>query len=113
MATFVHTFDPPLDLYGKEVSFAVSVEGPSVPMHAQVGVVSDYWHWVAWAPLPAGWTHVAGVVSPDNALTKLDPSVTSVAVHTIQIDVYVPMAPASGSTGTWSGSIYLDDVGWQ
>src|SRR5262249_37611052 len=112
-----HTFDPPLDLYGRQVSFAVAWDGPGVPMHAQVGIVSDYWHWVAWAPLPqplpSGWTHIAGVVSPDNALTKLGRSVTSVPVHTIQIDVYVPMAPASGTTGSRSGSFYLDDVGWQ
>jgi hypothetical protein len=112
-ATFVRTFDPPLDLYGKTVSFAVSVEGPSVPMNAQVGVVSDYWHWVGWSVVADGWTHIAGVVSPDNPLTKLDAAATTVPVQTIQIDVYVPMAAASGAMGAWSGTIYLDDVGWQ
>jgi hypothetical protein len=113
MASFVHTFDPPLDLYGRTVSFSVLIEGPKVPMHAQVGVISDYWHWVGWAPLPSGWNRIAGVVSPDNALTKLDPSATTVPVHSIEIDVYVPTADASGVTGAWSGSIYLDDIGWQ
>jgi hypothetical protein len=114
MASFVHTFDPPLDMIGQTISFAAMVEGPTVPMHAQVGIVSDYWHWVGWAPLPGGWTFISGVVSADNPLIMLaDPSVTSIPVSTIQIDVYVPMAPASGATGSWSGSIYLDDVGWQ
>ena len=61
----------------------------------------------------SGWNPIAGVVSPDNALTKLDPSATTVPVHSIEIDVYVPTADASGVTGAWSGSIYLDDIGWQ
>ena len=114
MSTFVHTFDPPIDLIGHTVAFAVSVEGPPVPMHAQVGVVSDYWHWVAWSgvPVTGGWTRIAGVVGPENPLSKLDPAATSVLVHAINIDVYVPVAPASGTTGTWSGSIYLDEAGW-
>jgi hypothetical protein len=112
MATFVHTFDPPLELYGHTVTFAVSVEGPPVPMHAQIGIVSDYWHWVAWSPLPAGWTRVIGVVSPDNPLTKLDPAATSVMVHALQVDVYVPVSTPAGPTGSWSGTIYLDEEGW-
>jgi hypothetical protein len=114
--TFVHTFDPPIDLQGHTVSFAVSVEGegPKVPMHAQVGVVSDFWHWVAWSPVPAtgGWTRIAGVVGPENPLTKLDPQATAVLVRAINIEVYVPVAGASGTTGTWSGAIYLDEAGW-
>lgn len=119
MATFVHSFDPPVDLMGRTVGFSVHVaeaggDGSlTVPMHAQVGVIFEYWRWIAWSPVTDGWHRIEGVVSPDNPLSEIDPAVTSIPVSAINIEVYVPAAGASGPTGAWSGEIYLDDVSWR
>jgi hypothetical protein len=75
-------------------------------------VIFDYWRWVGWTPLASGWNRIEGVVSPANPLTKIDPSVTSIPVTEIRMDVYVPVADPSGADGTWSGKIFLDDVSW-
>jgi hypothetical protein len=111
-ATFTYAFDPPRDLAGRTVSFAVNVQDVSVPMHAQIGVIFDHWRWVAWSPLTTGWNYIAGVVSPANPLTEIDASVTSIPVTSLQIDVYVPINTVAGDIGAWSGNIYLDDIGW-
>lgn len=112
-AVFSYAFDTPRDLAGKTVSFAIYVEEKTVPMHAQIGVVFEYWRWVAWAPVTAGWNHIAGVVSPANPLTKIDASITSIPVTSLEIEVYVPIETVAGDDGAWSGTIYLDDIGWQ
>ncbi len=112
-ATFTYAFDTPPELAGKTVSFAVYVEDATVPMHVQIGVIFDYWRWVAWSPVVPGWNRIAGVVSSANPLTKIDPSVTSIPVTSLQIDVYVPINTVAGDNGTWAGNIYLDDIGWQ
>jgi hypothetical protein len=112
-ATFTYAFDQPRDLAGRTVSFAVYVEDATVPMHAQIGVIFDYWRWVAWSPVVAGgWNHIAGVVSPANPLTQIDASVISIPVTSLQIDVYVPVDTSAGEIGAWSGNIYLDEIGW-
>jgi hypothetical protein len=112
MGSFTHAFAPAMDLMGRTIRFAVYVDAVTVPMHAQVGVIFDYWRWVGWAPLSAGWNRIEGVVSPSNPLTEIDPSVTSIPVSAIRIDVYVPVADASGPQGSWAGEIFLDDVSW-
>ena len=112
-ATFTYAFDTPLDLAGHALTFAVYVEDLTVPMHAQIGVIFQYWRWVAWSPLASGWNQISGVVSAANPLTKIDPSVTSIPVTALQIDVYVPVNTPAGTNGSWSGNIYLDDIGWQ
>ncbi|MES1209599.1 MAG: hypothetical protein ABUS79_26985, partial [Pseudomonadota bacterium] len=88
-ATFRYELDSPRDLAGRTVAFAIYVEDVTVPMHAQIGVIFDFWRWVAWAPLSQGWNTIAGVVSPANPLTKIDPGVTAIPVTALQIDVYV------------------------
>jgi hypothetical protein len=113
MGVFAYDLNPPVDLMGKTVEFSVYVEGPSIPMHAQVGVIYDFWRWVAWTPVSAGWNHVEGVVSPDNPLTEIDPSVTSIPVTSIRVEIYVPVQTSAGPDGTWSGNVYLDEVGWR
>ena len=45
---------------GRTISFAVYVEELAVPMHAQIGVIFDYWRWVGWAPLSRGWNQISG-----------------------------------------------------
>jgi hypothetical protein len=112
MGSFSHAFQPALDLMGHTISFNVFVDQVTVPMHAQVGVIFDYWRWVGWSPLSLGWNRIEGVVSPGNPLTKIDPAVTSIPVTSIRIDVYVPVADASGQQGSWAGEIFLDDVSW-
>jgi hypothetical protein len=116
MASFTHVFDPPVDLYGKTIGFYVRIDGPPVPMHAQIGVIYQYWRWVGWAPVPVGsgeWLWIGGVVSPDNPLTEIDAAVTAIPVTEVRLDVYVPVAGASGSDGQWTGDIYIDDLGWR
>jgi len=112
MGSLAHDFQPAVNLMGRTVSFNVFVDQVTVPMHAQVGVIFDYWRWVGWSPLARGWNHIEGVVSPSNPLTKIDPAVTSIPVTSIRIDVYVPVADASGPQGSWAGEIFLDDVSW-
>lgn len=112
MGSLSHAFQPPVDLMGRTIAFNVFVDQVSVPMHAQVGVIFDYWRWIGWSPLSRGWNRIEGVVSPSNPLTKIDPAVTSIPVTSIRIDVYVPVADASGQQGSWAGEIFLDDVSW-
>jgi hypothetical protein len=112
MASVAHAFQPAVDLMGRTISFNVFVDQVTVPMHAQVGVIFDYWRWVGWAPLSRGWNRIEGLVSPSNPLTKIDPAVTAIPVTSIRIDVYVPVADASGTQGSWTGEIFLDDVSW-
>jgi hypothetical protein len=81
-------------------------------MHAQIGVIFDHWRYVGWAPLARGWNRVSGVVSPANTLTRIDPEVTSIPVTSLQIDVFVPINTVAGTSGSWSGEIYLDDIAW-
>jgi hypothetical protein len=113
MASFDHVFDPPLDLMGRTITFYVYVDAPTVPLHAQMGVIYEYWRWVGWTPVKTGWNRVEGVVSPDNPLTGIDPGVTSIPVTMLRLDVYVPVAEASGPSGNWSGEIYFDEIGWR
>jgi hypothetical protein len=113
MAVFTYDLDTPRDLAGRTLGFAIYVEEVAVPMHAQIGVIFEYWRWVAWSPVRAGWNYIAGVVSPANPLTEIDSSVTSIPVTSLQIDVYVPIDTSAGDNGAWSGTIYLDDIGWQ
>jgi hypothetical protein len=112
MASFAYTFDPPVDLMNHTIGFSVSTDHLGVPMHAQIGVIYQYWRWIGWSPLSSGWNQIEGVVSPANPLTKIDPTVTSIPVTEIRMDVYVPVADASGTQGSWSGEIFLDDVSW-
>jgi hypothetical protein len=112
MGSLVHTFDPPLDLEGRTISLAIYVDAVTVPLHAQVGVIFDYWRWVGWTPLAPGWNRIVGVVSAANPLTKIDPAVTAIPVSAIRIDVYVPVAAESGPQGAWTGEIFVDDVSW-
>ena len=112
MGSFSHAFQPAVDLMGRTISFNVFVDQVTVPMHAQVGVIFDYWRWVGWSPLQRGWNRIEGLVSPTNSLTKIDPAVTAIPVTSIRIDVYVPVADASGTQGSWTGEIFLDDVSW-
>jgi len=112
MGSFSHQFQPAVDLMGRTISFNVFVDQVTVPMHAQVGVIFDYWRWIGWSGLSRGWNHIEGVVSPSNPLSKIDAAVTSIPVTSIRIDVYVPVADASGTQGSWAGEIFLDDVGW-
>jgi hypothetical protein len=112
MGSFAHTFDQPVDLMGRTIGFYVYVEARTGPMHAQIGVIFDYWRYIGWTPLAEGWNRVEGVVSPANPLTKIDAAVTSIPVTEIRMDVYVPVAAASGTEGSWSGKIFLDDVSW-
>lgn len=111
-AEFIYDFDTPRDLAGRTVGFAVYVEDVTVPMHAQIGVIFEYWRWVAWSPVSAGWNYIAGVVSPANPLTKIDSSVTSIPVTSLHIEVYVPVDTSAGDNGSWSGTIYLDEISW-
>jgi hypothetical protein len=113
MVSFEHVFDPPVDLMGKTISYQVYVDEPTVPLHSQMGVIYEYWRWVGWTPVRTGWNRVEGVVSPDNPLTGIDPTVTSIPVTALRLDVYVPVADASGPSGSWSGEIYFDEVGWR
>lgn len=110
-ARFFYEFDTARDLAGRTVSFAVFVEGPQVPMHAQIGVIFGFWRWVGWTPLSPGWNYASGVVSPANPYTEIDPDVTSIPVTALRIDVYVPKTNGNDS-GSWSGNIYLDDIRW-
>jgi hypothetical protein len=112
MGSFAHTFDPAVDLIDHTIAFNVYVDPLTAPMHAQVGVIFDYWRWVGWAPLAQGWNHIQGVVSPANALTGIAAGTTSIPVTSIRIDVYVPAGVDSALQGSWAGEIYLDDVSW-
>jgi len=67
---------------------------------------------LGWAPLARGWNHIEGLVSPSNPLSKIDPSVKTIPVSSIRIDVYVPVVSVPGGQGSWVGKIFLDDVSW-
>jgi len=112
MGSFSHLFSPALDLMGHTIGFNVFVDDVTVPMHAQIGVIFDYWRWIGWAPLARGWNHIEGLVSPSNPLSKIDPSVKTIPVSSIRIDVYVPVVSVPGGQGSWVGKIFLDDVSW-
>jgi hypothetical protein len=112
LGTLVYTFDRPIDLMNRTVGFSVYVEEPTTHINAQIGVIHEYWRYIAWMPISSGWHRITGVVSPDNPLTEIDPGVTSIPVTELHIAVYLSVSPTSGGASAWSGEIYLDDVSW-
>jgi hypothetical protein len=117
LGSITYKFDAPVDLLGRTIGFHVYTEGRLVPINAQVGVIyKGFWHWVAWSPLDTRqerWHSIAGVVSPENPLTKIEAGATSVPVTGFNIDVYLSVPPANGGPSAWTGEVYIDDVGWR
>jgi hypothetical protein len=113
-----HSFPQPVDLYGKSLAFAVYVDGPLTPINAYIAVIERGGRFrmvndgVLYTQFPR-WSLRGGAIRADNPALELSEGATSLLVTDLVISVYLATPVHTGDRQSWSGDIYIDDVGWQ
>lgn len=95
--------EPPVDLTGRILYGHVLVDAQSTPMNAQIAVrTENRYRLVKINILEKGWNYLS------EDLSRVDPPIPSLgAVTTVIVEVYL------ATPATWSGEVYIDEVGWR
>lgn len=107
------TLDPPVEMAGRQLTYAIRVEPASTPVNSLLAVISRGFHKVEDGPvLGASWNPKGGTVGPENPFWEGAANATSVPVSEIHIQFYLAL-PVRGGDGTWQGDVYVDEIGWR
>lgn len=105
-------FPEPVEMHGKELSMRVTFDPQNTPMNALIAVIyRSVFRKVDDVPLRRGWTEVGDLVGPGNRFWT-GGDVTTVPVTELRIQVYLATPVRSGGD-TWTGDVYIDEVGWR
>jgi hypothetical protein len=112
-----HRFEPPLEVYGKTLSHALYLDGPSTPVNAYMAVIDRggrFWM-VQDGPvyLFRQWTQRGATVDVDNTWLKLLAGTSSLVASEIRIAVYLATDVRTGDREHWAADVYLDELGWK
>jgi hypothetical protein len=111
-----HRLPAPIDLYGKSLTYALYLDGPTTPVNAYVAVIDTkgIFHMVDDSPvlLFRRWTQRGGAIEAANLDLNLPEGTTSLMVQEILIAVYLATDVRTGDRDHWSADFYLDQIGW-
>jgi hypothetical protein len=110
-----HRLPATTDLYGKTLSYALYVDGPTTPVNAYVAVRDSAGRFRMVSDLPVlafrQWTKRGGSITADNPAPRLA-GATSLLVDEIVIAVYLATEVRSGDGERWTADVYVDEIAW-
>jgi hypothetical protein len=112
-----HSFAQPVEMYGKTITHALYLDGPTTPVNAYVAVIDRNGRFWMVQDLPVylfrQWTQRGATVDADNARLALPAGTTSLQVREIRIAVYLARDVLTGDREHWNADVYIDELGWR
>jgi hypothetical protein len=106
----------PTDLYGRTITYALYLDGPTTPVNAYLAVIDGggLFHMLHDEPvyLFRRWTQRGAAVLVTTPRINLPPGTTSLPVRELVIAVYLATDVRTGDLERWTADFYVDQVSW-